>query len=235
MQLKHFIFVGVVALGPALDAADSITTRNGITYTNAVIQRADPDGVVIEYAPQPGSVGIAKLKFANLPDELRKRYNYNAIDAATFEQNQATGIARHQEQIAKGEIEKQRRHDELVQQRAEKEAALEAKMQEAAAMAAAQMEMGGWYGGYYGDGDWSGAGRKRSRFNPRGPDKFRPHNADTFNPHGVGLSTGLGTGWGDSGHFGPLPSHAFGGASHGGAFRSPAARGNPGSFSARSR
>jgi hypothetical protein len=43
-----------VALCTALGAAetDSITTRSGITYTNAVIQRADPDGVVIEYAPR---------------------------------------------------------------------------------------------------------------------------------------------------------------------------------------
>jgi hypothetical protein len=235
MQSKHFIFVGVVVLGTALGAAetDSITTRNGITYTNAVIQRADPDGVVVEYAPQPGSVGIAKLKFANLPDELRKRYNYNATDAATFEQNQAAGIARREEQIAKAEIEKQRRHDELVQQRAEQEAALEAKMQEAVAMAAAPMEMGGWYGGYYGDGggDWYGTGRRRFRSDSRGPDKFHPHG------HSTDFSTGLGLGWGNSGHFGSLPSHASGGPSHSGAFRSSAARGNPSgrSFSARSR
>src|SRR4051794_5646166 len=136
MQSKHFIFVGIVALGMALGAAetDSITTRNGITYANAVIQRADPDGVVIEYVPRPGSVGIAKLKFANLPDEVQKRYNYNATDAVTFEQNQAAGVARRQEEIAQGEIEKRRKQDELAQQqRVQEEAALEAKRQEAAA------------------------------------------------------------------------------------------------------
>src|SRR6185295_4173663 len=128
--MRHFIFVGTAALCAALGAAetDSITTRSGVIYTNAIIQRADPDGVVIEYAPQPGSVGIAKLKFANLPDELRKRYNYNTTDALIFEQNQAAGIARRQEEIAQAEIEKKRRHDELVQQRAEEEAALEAKL-----------------------------------------------------------------------------------------------------------
>ncbi len=228
MQSKHSFFVGVVTLCTALGAAetDSITTRSGITYTNAVIQRADPDGVVIEYAPQPGSIGIAKLKFANLSDELRKRYNYNATDAVTFEQNQAAGIARRQEEIAQGEIEKKRRDDELLQQRAEAEAALEAKRQEAAAMAAAQMEMEGWYGSYDDDGDWYQIGRRRYRYNPRGP--LGPH----VNPHGlnsteasggVGLS-GLGTGWGNSGHFGPLPSRVSGGPSHSG---NPAARSNP--------
>jgi len=207
MQSKHFILVGAVALGTALGAAetDSVTTRNGITYTNAVIQRADPDGVVVEYAPQPGSVGIAKLKFANLPDELRKRYNYNATDAVTFEQNQAAGIARRQEEIAQGAIEKKRRHDEFVQQRADEEAALEAKRQEAAAMAAAQMQMGGWYGGYYDDGDWYGIGGRRYRFNSRGP--LNPHGPDTFNRHGVD-SKGLGGDWGDSGYWPQLPIHA---------------------------
>jgi hypothetical protein len=236
MQSKHFIFVGAVALWTALGAAetDSITTRNGVIYTNAVIQRADPDGVVIEYAPQPGSVGIAKLKFANLPDELRKRYNYNTTDALIFEQNQAAGIARRQEEIAQAETEKKRRHDELVQQRAAEEAVLETKLQEAAAMAAAQMQMGGWYGGYYGDGDWYGIGGRRYRYNSRGP--LNPHGPDTC-VDSTDFSTGLGTGWGDSGHWGPLPSHASGGPIHSGAFRSPAARGNPSgrSFSAKSR
>jgi hypothetical protein len=228
MQSKHLIVVGVVTLCTALGAAetDSIATRNGITYTNAIIQRVDPDGVVIEYIPQPGSIGIAKLKFANLSDELRKRYNYNPTDAVTFEQNQAAGIARWQEQIAQGEIEKKRRNDDLVQQQAEAEAALEAKRQEAAAMAAAQMDMGGWYDGYYyDDGDWYQIGRRRYRYNSRGP--LGPHGPDKVNPLRVkspDFDTGLG---GNSGHWGPLPSHAWGGPSHSGTFRSPAARSNP--------
>ena len=240
MQSKHFIFVGVVALGTALCAAEtnSITTRNGITYTNAVIQRADPDGVVIEYTPRPGSVGIAKLKFANLPDELRKQYNYNATDAVTFEQNQAAGIARRQEEIARGEIEK-RRNDELVQQRAEEAAALEARRQEAAAMAAAQMDMGGWYSDYGDDGSWYQIGGRRYRYNPRGPlgPHVSPHGVNSTEASGgVGLSV-AGTGWGDSGHFGPLPSRAPGRPGQSGPVRSPAPRGNPAarSFSDRSR
>ena len=230
MQSKHFIFFGLVTLCTALGAAEtsSITTRNGLTYTNAVIQRADPDGVVIEYAPQPGSVGIAKLKFANLSDELQKRYNYNATDAVIFEQNQAAGIARRQEEIAQGEIEKQRRDDELAQHRAEAEAAMEARLQ-AAAMAAGQMGMGDWYGGYYDEGDWYQIGQRRYRFGARGP--RGPHGPGKVNPDGeasggVGL-TGAGTGWGSSGHFGPLPSSASGKPGHSGPVRNPASRGNP--------
>lgn len=158
MQTKHFIIAGAVALCATLGAAEtnSITTRDGITYTNAVIQRADPNGIVIEYAPRPGSVGIAKLKFANLPDELQKRYNYNATNAVIFEQNHAAGIARREKEIEQGEIEKRRLYEATLQRRAEEEAAaLEAKRQQDAADAAAQQQQAD--GGY---GDWYG-GRRR--------------------------------------------------------------------------
>jgi len=245
MQMKHFI-AGAAVLCTSLGAAetDSITTRNGKTYANAVIQRADPDGVVIEYAPQPGGVGIAKLKFANLPDDLRNRYNYNEAAAVTFEQNQTAGIARRQEEIAQGEIEKKRRYDELVQQRRE-EAALEAKMQEAAAMAAAQMQMGGWYGGYF-DEPWFTIGDRRFRFDSHNPDKFRRHDRhdpNTFNTFNGGVSTGvglsdLGQGWGDTGHWGPHVSPApsqSGAIRHAAAKGNSPARGNPSGGNSRSR
>lgn len=152
MKTNHFIIAGAVALCATLDAAEtnSITTRDGITYTNAVIQRADPNGIVIEYVPRPGSVGIAKLKFANLPEEIQRRYNYNATDAQIFEQNQSAGIARRQEEIEQGEIEKRRLHEATVQRRAEEEAAeLEAKRQEDAANAAAPAQTDIWYGDYW--------------------------------------------------------------------------------------
>ena len=159
MQTKHFIIAGAVALaGATLGTAEtnSITTRDGTTYTNAVIQRADPNGLVIEYAPRPGSVGIAKLKFANLPDDLQKRDNYNATNALVFEQNHAAGIARRQQEIEQGEIEKQRQYEALLQRRAEEEAAaLDAKRQQDAANAAVQTPPEDWYG------DWYSGGRRR--------------------------------------------------------------------------
>jgi len=151
MQTKHFIIAGAVVLSASLGAAEtnSITTRDGITYTNAVIQRADPNGIVIEYAPRRGSVGIAKLKFANLPDELQRRYNYSATNALIFEQNHAAGVARRQQEIEQGEIEKKR----LRRQAEEEAAALEAKRQQDAANAAAQTPPENGYGdGYSGDG-----------------------------------------------------------------------------------
>ena len=229
--MKCFIFVGALVLCTTLDAANSITTRNGITYSNAVIQRADPDGVVIEYTPRPGSVGMAKLKFANLPDELQKRFNYSATDATTFEQNQAAGIARRQEEIDQAEIEKRRRDDELAQQRAEQDA-LDARRRE---LDSTYLETGDWYGGYYDESAWYGIGNRRYRYNS--PGRFNPRVGAKSHPDssgGVGL-TGSGMGWGGSGHWGPIPSQKSGGSSHSSASRQPATSGKPSGFSGRSR
>lgn len=150
MQTRRFIIIGAVALCATSGAAEtnSITTRDGVTYNNAVIQRADPNGIVIEYAPRPGSLGIAKLKFANLPEELQKRYDYDPTNALVFELNQEAGMARRQEEIEQGEIEKRRLREAALQRRAEEEAAaMEAKRQEEAANEETQVSTEIWYGG----------------------------------------------------------------------------------------
>ena len=69
--------------------ADDITTTDGRIYHNAIVQRAEPDGLVATYEPEPGGFGVAKLKFRNLPDSVRNQYNYNADKANTFETQQA--------------------------------------------------------------------------------------------------------------------------------------------------
>lgn len=229
MNSKPFIVAGAVTLCAAFGAAgaDSITTRDGTTYTNAVIQRADPNGVVIEYAPRPGSVGMAKLKFANLPEDLQKRYNYNAAEAAVFEQNQAAGVARREEQIGQIGLEKKRQDDVLMKRRAEEEA-MQARLAEAAALSAAQTQMGGWSGGYYGGlggGGWYATGQKHYRFNSPGPVKPPRSEVRVDGRSGGVALTGLGTGWGDSGHFGPLPSQTSRGPSDHGSFKNPKADG----------
>jgi hypothetical protein len=65
-----------------------ITTRAGKTYHNVEVIRADPDGIVIQYRPNDGGLGLAKLKFGNLPDELRNQYDYDPEHAAAFEEAQ---------------------------------------------------------------------------------------------------------------------------------------------------
>jgi len=74
-------------------ALDEITTRNGTRYRNVTVQRVDPDGLTISYAPVGGGMGAAKLKFENLPDDLQQRYGYDTNKAAAYRAQQAQAMA----------------------------------------------------------------------------------------------------------------------------------------------
>lgn len=64
---------------------DIITTQKGKTYQSARLVSAEPDGLVIEYKPQTGGFGMTKLKFRDLPENLRQQFNYDEGAAAEFE------------------------------------------------------------------------------------------------------------------------------------------------------
>jgi hypothetical protein len=81
-------------------APQQITTTDGRTYQNVTLQRVDPDGLLVSYAPQPFGFGVAKLKFRDLPDSLREQYKYDADRANNFEQQQAQANAQWQSQMA---------------------------------------------------------------------------------------------------------------------------------------
>ncbi len=66
-----------------------ITTSDGQIYHNVSLIRSEPDGLIVSYQPEGGGVGLAKLKFRNLPDSLRNQYGYDADKAAGFEAQQA--------------------------------------------------------------------------------------------------------------------------------------------------
>ena len=72
---------------------DRITTLDGKTYEKVVLDRVEPDGLLVLFAPAKGGSGAAKLKFRNLPTELRERYGYDAARAADYEGAQARGEA----------------------------------------------------------------------------------------------------------------------------------------------
>ena len=72
---------------------NEITTRDGTTYRGVTVQKVDPDGLVIEYMPAGGGIGVAKLKYENLPDDLQNQYRYNPDKAAAYEAQQARGMA----------------------------------------------------------------------------------------------------------------------------------------------
>jgi TPR repeat protein len=49
-----------------------ITTRSGKTYSGATLQKIDHDGITLQFAPESGGVGMAKLRFSELPQDLQQ-------------------------------------------------------------------------------------------------------------------------------------------------------------------
>src|SRR5262245_41524656 len=72
---------------------DRITTLDGKTYEKTTLERVDPDGLLVTFAPVEGGSGSAKLKFRNLPAELRERYGYDPARALDYETARARGEA----------------------------------------------------------------------------------------------------------------------------------------------
>jgi hypothetical protein len=70
-----------------------ITTLDGKTYEKATLQRVDPDGLLVVFAPVERGLGNAKLKFRNLPAELRERCGYDPVRASDYETARARGEA----------------------------------------------------------------------------------------------------------------------------------------------
>lgn len=70
-----------------------ITTLNGKTYEKVILEKVDPDGLLVLFTPVEGGSGAAKLKFQNLPSDLRQRYGYDPDRVSDYEVAQARGAA----------------------------------------------------------------------------------------------------------------------------------------------
>jgi len=92
-----------------------IITRKGVAYKSVVVQKVVPDGLVIGYTMTDGGMGIAKLKYADLSDNLQQQFGYNPTNAAAFdkEQKQAEGEWRAK-WIADDEKAKSKRQEEEI-------------------------------------------------------------------------------------------------------------------------
>ena len=62
----------------------TVTLKDGTRYSGAIVTRVDPDGIAIEHTK-----GIAKVPFADLPEEMRKRFNYDPAKAEEFRKARA--------------------------------------------------------------------------------------------------------------------------------------------------
>jgi hypothetical protein len=71
-----------------------IKTLDGQTYKAVRVSRVEPDGLVVEFAPPHGGIGIGKIQFVNLPADVQLRYGYDAQKAAAYQAEQLKGLAR---------------------------------------------------------------------------------------------------------------------------------------------
>jgi hypothetical protein len=94
MKKTLLIPVSILLISAAAHA-DNFTTRDGDTYTNAVVKRVEPDGIVISDVD-----GIRKLKFTNLSPEIQTKYGFDPGKAAQFSTAlSASAITAQQEMV----------------------------------------------------------------------------------------------------------------------------------------
>jgi hypothetical protein len=90
-QLANQSLVSADATTPGFPAR--ITTLAGRTYEKVILEKVDPDGLLVQFTPVEGGSGVAKLKFRELPPELREQYGYDPDRASDYEAAQARGAA----------------------------------------------------------------------------------------------------------------------------------------------
>ena len=67
------------------DAVMNIKTLDGQIFKNATVTNILPNGIDIAYTKADGTYVIRGLSFANLPEDIRKKFNYNQQNAVDFE------------------------------------------------------------------------------------------------------------------------------------------------------
>jgi hypothetical protein len=57
--------------------ANEITTLIGATYKNVYVEKVEPDGITISYTPARGGLGIIKISYDELSDDLQQKYGFD--------------------------------------------------------------------------------------------------------------------------------------------------------------
>jgi hypothetical protein len=83
----------LIACSASIALADDFKTIDGKEYKNVTVSRAEPDGIVVT-----GKAGISKIYFAELPQEIQKKFGYKPQAAADYQkQAYEAGAARAQQ------------------------------------------------------------------------------------------------------------------------------------------
>jgi hypothetical protein len=167
MKARIAIVVAMIATGRVAIATDvfpAITTMDGKTYDHITAQRADPDGLYIEYAPGGKGMGCAKLKFSRLSNDLQKQYGYDADAAKKYEADTYKATLTFQTWADQQEAARQKARADAAARELQEEAIL--AQQVPAPVAQTSTDSGNYGGGwYYGGGLPFGMAGRGNRLN----------------------------------------------------------------------
>lgn len=68
-----------------------LVTKSGTVYKSFRVESYNPVEISISYTPEGGGMGMANVRFEDLPDDLRQRYSFDAQKASEFETAQTEG------------------------------------------------------------------------------------------------------------------------------------------------
>jgi hypothetical protein len=80
-----------------------IITTDGKVYNEVKLSSVQPDGLLVEYQPASGGIGLAKLKFAMLSESLQKQFGYDPLKASAFEQQESLAAFRLSHKLQRDE------------------------------------------------------------------------------------------------------------------------------------
>lgn len=104
--MRITVFCAVLFIAAAVSARD-ITTLDGKTYKNVQISSVTPAGFDISYTPEGGGLAIREIFFKDLPENIRKEFNYNPQKADAFSQRVAKITQQREDEIEKEYKEEQ--------------------------------------------------------------------------------------------------------------------------------
>ena len=104
-------------------AANEIVTRIGATYEGVEILKVEPNGLTMGYTPQGGGIGIIKIPFDELSDDLQKKHGYNFQKASEYQVEQQKAAGWWREKLIADEAAARAKREAEEKEAAEKEAA----------------------------------------------------------------------------------------------------------------
>ena len=91
MLIKKFLYLlllsvccgNYVSIASELEAVD-ITTKDGVTYKDAIVEGVNPAGIDIGFVNERGLYVLKGLSFENLPEDICQKYTYKPQRGADF-------------------------------------------------------------------------------------------------------------------------------------------------------